>query len=133
MMNTGIGNRTPPAEPPSGLPEVLGVKTARVRFNPPKRFLSGGEYVEAREAFELLVRTSEPLPVADVMPVIFIGEVPIGAGGAVGANLYRFFVYEFDRAPQGAVISLGWPDAPARKRPTRFRFDPAGESRPPVA
>ena len=132
-MNTETTNRTPPGEPQSGLPEVLSVKTARVQFKPPKRFLSGGKYVEVREAFEVLVQTSAPLPVADVMPVIFVGEVPINAGSAVGANLYRFYVYDFDRAPPGGVVSLGWPDAPAQKRPTRFRFTLAGESRPPVA
>jgi hypothetical protein len=125
-MSSQISHGNPPEGPKSRLPDVLSVESKRVSFKPPKRFLSEGKYVEVREAFEVLVQTTGPLPVGDIMPVIFIGDVPINAGGAIGVNLYRFFVYESDRAPLGATISLGWPDSPSLKRPTRFRFNPEG-------
>ena len=117
-------------ESPLGLPGVTGVEVSRVRFDPPKRFYSRGLPVEHREAVQLLVRTTRPLPVRDLTPVIFIGDVQVNEYEQVGDNLYRFFVYDLEELRPGAPVALGWPFAPEAKMPTDFRFN---LNPPPVA
>lgn len=126
------GDSTKPLqfESPQGLPGVKSVEVSRVKFDPPKRFYSRGQPVEHRQAVQLLVRTNGPLPLRDLTPVIFIGDVQINEYEMVGANLYRFFAYDLDKLKPGAPIALGWPFAPEVKIPTDFRFN---LNAPPVA
>lgn len=74
-------------------------------------------------AIELLVRTAAALPVLDVPPVLFVGEVRVDDAAMVGQNAYRFRAYDIGRLRPGARISLGWPYAPETKVPSRFVFE----------
>jgi hypothetical protein len=123
MHNESKG-RSPGRE--SGLPRVVSVEAKRVRYARPRRYFVGQELKEAREAVEILLRTASPLHFTGDGPVLFIGDEPIVEGGAVGLNLYRFFVFDFAHLPAGASISLGLSDSPASKVPTSFSFDPGG-------
>ena len=126
------GDRREPLEPenPLGLPGVTGVEVSRVKFDPPRRFYSRGLPVEHKQAVQLLVRTTGPLPLRDLTPVIFIGDVQVNEYEQVGPNLYRFLVYNLEKLRPGAQIALGWPFAPEVKVPTDFRFN---LNQPPLA
>jgi hypothetical protein len=112
------------------LPEVVGVEARRVRYRTPRIYFAGREQREASEAVEIQVRTAGPLPVRDLSPVLFVGEVPLGEYEPAGRHLYTFYAYEPGRLQEGAPIALGWPYAPDRKIPTRFRYQPQS---PPVS
>ena len=118
---TGSGIRP---ERSSDLPELTGVEIKRVRFDPPRRFYDQGRLVSKSVAIELLVRTSAALPVRDVPPVLFVGDVGVDDAAMVGQNAYRFRAYEMERLKRGARIALGWPYAPDTKVPSRFVFEP---------
>lgn len=117
---TGNGVRR---EGSSNLPELTAVEIKRVRFDPPKRFYSQGRLVSMSAAIELLVRTAAALPVRDVPPVLFVGDVGVDDAAMVGQNAYRFRAYDIGRLRRGARISLGWPYAPEAKVPSRFTFE----------
>jgi len=107
------------------LPEILEVEATRVRYPQPRIYFVGREQREAREAVEILVRTSRSLPVMAMPPVIFVGETPILEYGQAGPKRYRFYVFQPERLQAGSPISIGWPDDPASKVPTRFRYEPS--------
>ncbi len=113
-----------PHDSPYRLPEVLSVEARRVRYPEPRIFFVGQEQKSAREAVEILVRTAHRLPAAAVPPALFVGETPIRAYRPAGRLQYRFYVYEPERLAEGSPISIGWPDDPARKVPTRFHYQP---------
>jgi len=117
-------------EPPSNMPGVSSVQIRHVRLDPPVRFYRDGRLVSAADAIEMLVRTTTPIPVLDITPVLFIGEVPVPHYTHVGTNLYRFRVFDVAELERGARISIGWPFAPEAKVPTPFVFEPGGR---PVA
>jgi hypothetical protein len=108
---------------PLGLPRVTGVEVSLVNLSPPRQFYYRGRLVAHNRAVQLLVRTSGPLPVRDVTPVIFIGDVQVAQYRRVGVNLYRFFIYDVEKLRPGAPIAFGWPFAPQAKIPTDFRFN----------
>ena len=110
----------------SNLPEVTAVEITRIRFDPALRFYREGRLVSASVAIELLVRTSATLPVLDVPPILFVGDVKVDDSALVGQNAYRFRAYDIERLTRGARISLGWPYAPETKIPSRFVFEPPG-------
>jgi len=111
-------------EPLSDLPGVSGVQVRRVRLESPSRFYRDGRLVSVDEVIELLVQLTASLPVLDVTPALFIGDVPVTHYERVGTNQYRFRAFEVSRLQPGARISIGWPFAPAARIPTPFVFDP---------
>jgi hypothetical protein len=113
-----------------GLPDVLGVEAARVRFPQPRLHYVGPQPVEIREAVELLVRTVDEFPILRALsPALFVGETAIPEYERAGKNLYRFFAFDFQRLQEGAPISIGWPQFPQRKLRTTFRYHLRGEAR----
>lgn len=111
---------------PQELPGVESIEINPVRFNPPTRFYRKGELVEQRDAIELLIKTTGPLPNLDLTPVLFIGDIAVDEYARVGTNLYRFVAYQIERLVPGARIALGWPYAPQLKIPTDFNFQLPG-------
>ena len=118
----GVGSQQPP--PSFRLPGVTSVQMRRVRFDPPIRFYRDGRLTAAGEAIELLVETTAALPIRDLTPAIFVGDVPVTHYDLVGANQYRFRAFDVDQLQRGARISIGWPFAPQSRIPTPFVFDP---------
>lgn len=127
-----IERRSPnvPGRAPWGLPEVLGVEAARVRYPQPRLHYVGPQPVEVREAVELLVRTADEFPILRTLsPALFVGETAVPEYNRVGKNLYRFFAFDLRRLKEGAPISIGWPQSPQRKVRTKFRYHLRGEAR----
>ena len=104
------------------LPEVSSVEVLRVRYDKPRVYYLGKERQEAREAVEIMVRTVGEFPVRALSPALFIGDIPIIEYAIAGPNLYRFYAFNFQDLPDGAPISLGWPQFPERRVKTRFRY-----------
>jgi len=121
---------TPVTERPlsmeNDLPAVVSVEASRVRYDPPRQFYVGAQPVQVSDAVELLIRTTAALPVRAISPVLFIGDTVIADYEVAGANLYRFFVFNLERALPGSPISIGWPFAPRTARLTDFRFQIPG-------
>ncbi len=114
-----------PPERPRDIPNIGGIEIKRVRLDPPVRFYRLGRLISEENAIELLVRTSAPMPILNVTPVLFIGDQIVDSYERVGPNLYRFLAFDPERLPRGARISIGWPYAPSAKIPTPFVFDPS--------
>lgn len=117
---TGNGIRR---EGSSDLPELTAVDIKRVRFDPALRFYRNGRLVSVSAAIELLVRTASALPILDLPPILYVGDVKVDDYAPVSQNAYRFRAYEMDRLRRGARISLGWPYAPETRVPSRFVFE----------
>jgi hypothetical protein len=116
-------NKKPFGEEMMGLPGIVGIEISRVRFDPPKRFYSKGRLLEHREAVQIMVKTTRPMPILDLTPVLFIGDLIVNEYEPAGKNLYRFYAYELQRLKVGAPISFGWPYARKKKIPTSFKFN----------
>lgn len=114
---------SPPPNIKNSLPAIVSVEASRVRYDPPRRHYVGKDSVEIRDGVELLVRTTAPLPVLAITPVLFIGDTIISDYKVVAPNLYRFFLFDVERITPGAPIALGWPFAPRTIQPTNFRFE----------
>jgi hypothetical protein len=93
-----------------------------VRFSKPKLHYVGPRPALAAEAVEILVQTDGPFLVRALSPAIFVGEVAVVEYEIVRPNFYRFLAYDTAALQEGAPISLGWPQLPARKIKTRFVF-----------
>src|SRR5437588_4916494 len=108
----------PPTDAGHNLPAILSIEAARIRYDPPRSRYIGNELVKSREAVELLVRTASALPARAITPALFIGDTVVSDYELAGPNLYRFFLFDFERVPLGAPIALGWPFAPRSVRLT---------------
>ncbi|MGH8627802.1 MAG: hypothetical protein ACREYC_21845 [Gammaproteobacteria bacterium] len=111
---------------PGLLPQIVGVEAVRMRYERPRVYYADRQRREAREAVEIMVRTSEELPIADVSPALFVGEVPLVEYEGAGPNVYRFFAFQFEKLREGDPISLGWPYSPEHKVRTNFRYHVKG-------
>lgn len=116
-------NQDFPFEELANLPRILGLEVSKVRFDPPKRFMVKGRMLEKREAIELKVQTSWSLPILDLSPVLFIGDLIVDEYHTIGKNLYSFIAYDIDRLTPGLPISLGWPFAADKRMPSNFNFN----------
>src|SRR5207249_4515145 len=104
------------------LPDILSVEAARVRYKQAKQYYVGRDKRSTSEAVEIVVRTSDELPIANVSPALFVGEIPLPEYTRVGRNLYKFYAFEFQKLEEGTAIALGWPQLPSRKIKTNFRY-----------
>jgi hypothetical protein len=104
------------------LPDILSVRAARVRYQQPIVYYAGRDRRETREAVEIVVQTSAELPIADVSPALFVGDVPLPEYNGMGPNQYKFYAFEFQKLEEGAPIALGWPELPRQKVMTNFRY-----------
>jgi hypothetical protein len=104
------------------LPRLVSVSTRLVTFPEPRTYYAGSERRETRQAVELRVETSEPIPARAVTPILVVGETAINDYTTEGAKTYRYTAYQPERLVQGAPIRWGWPGAPDRLVATRFRF-----------
>lgn len=121
-MNSEITRADIPMRNRGLLPEIVGVEAVRMRYDRPRVYYADRKRREAREAVEIMVRTSDEFPIADVSPALFVGEVPLVEYEGVGPNLYRFFAFQFEKLREGEPISLGWPDSPEHKVRTNFHY-----------
>jgi hypothetical protein len=122
-MDTDSINPNARGEGQARLPAIKSVRVKRARYAAPRRYFRGLQPVEAREGIEVLIETTEELPVRSLSPVAFIGEVLPDDAEVAGPKLYRFFFFDIERLQPGAPISFGFPNAPQLRIPTDFRFE----------
>lgn len=115
------------------LPHLVSVATRQVTFPEPRTYYVGSERRETRQVVELRVKTSAPIPVRAVTPILVVGETAIADYTTEGANTYTFTAYQPERLESGAPIRWGWPGAPDRLTTTRFRFSLGPRSSRPQA
>ena len=76
-----VMNTRGPRRPQEGgrwlLPRVLEVEFRPVKYEAPRPYYVGRERRQTSDALEIMVRTSAPLPVRALSPVIYVGEVPV--------------------------------------------------------
>ncbi len=125
-MDAEISQTNTQENSPLLLPEILGVEAVRVHYDRPRVYYADRQRRETREAVEIMVRTSDELSIADVMPVLFVGETPIIEYVGVSPNLYRFFAFEFQKLLEGVPISLGWLQSPEQKARSKFVYQIRG-------
>jgi len=119
------GRREPRGPRPDfRLPAVLGVEVRRVRLEPPahRNFESR---LPARDAtVEIVVETDGPLPVRDLGPVLYVGDVPVTEVSALDERHYRFVALHPDDLRAGEPVTLGWAGRPDGRIETDVRFEP---------
>ncbi len=114
------------------LPRLVSVAVRRVTYPQPRVYYVGSERRETRQAVELRVETSEPIPVRAVTPILMIGETAIADYNTEEATRYCFVAYEPERLELGAAIRWGWPGPSEALVATPFRFS-LGPGPGPVA
>ena len=118
------------SSPPQGnqwrLPSIESMEMRLVRFREPRIVVVGRDAQRARQAIEFLVRTASELPARALSPALFVGDVAVPEYEWTAGNTYRFLGFDVDRYTQNAVISFGWPQFPATRVATRFRYRLSG-------
>jgi hypothetical protein len=105
------------------LPEIVELSASLQRYESPRVFHLRNRLREVREAVEVIVRTSRPIPATAITPVLYIGDVPLEDYETMSRAQYRFFGAEPERLREGAPISFGYPYIPhERHQRVRFRF-----------
>lgn len=102
------------------LPEIVDVTAVLVRFKTPLTRYQGTKRVRYKEAAEIMVKTSGPIPERALSPVLMVGEVAVGDYEVAGENLYRFHAFDVKELRDGAPMHLKWP----QRRPKRARMPP---------
>jgi hypothetical protein len=121
-------------ENPGSLPEIIGVEAMRMRYSQPRVYYAERERREAREAIEIIIRTSHEFPMTNLSPALFVGDVPLIEYEGAGPSLYRFFAFDFEKLRAGDPVSLGWLHSFETKRRSDFRYEVKGhrEGGPPL-
>lgn len=114
MVMSDSGQLEPTQQPPAPeLPEIVDLTIVRAPFEPPR--LRHFESVLSRydEAIEFHVHTSEPLPIADVSPMLYIGQMLLTEmRGDADEREYTFYAFDEERLEEGAPIAFGYPGSP---------------------
>lgn len=128
-MATDAGSReSDVGKPDFSLPEVLELRSRRIRFDPPKHRNFESGLARHREAIEFVITTDNPIPIRALGPVLYIGDTPVGESAPLRKkNSYRFRAFDPGALKPGAPVSLGWSGQPRRKRKrTRFAYEGLG-------
>jgi hypothetical protein len=106
------------------LPEILEVRTAFRRFDPPRRVTRLGVDLFVEEAVEVGVELSEPFEIRALGPALWIGDEPLTIAEGDGPTSYRFLAFEPDALKPGAPIALSWNASDAPRVATKYLFEP---------
>jgi hypothetical protein len=105
------------------VPDIVAMEAVRVSYAKPRERVLGGRTVPVAEAVEVLIQTSEPIPVRALAPALHIGDVVLTESEPAGPLRYRFFGFEPDMLQDGSEVSLGWITAGGgRPKPIALRF-----------
>ena len=125
-MATDAGSRESDAPKPDfTLPEVLELRSRRVRYEPPQHRNFESALAHHREAVEFVITTDRPIPIRALGPVLYVGDTPVGESAPLRQkNAYRFLAFDADALKPGAPVSLGWSGtAPKTRRRTKFAYE----------
>jgi galactose mutarotase-like enzyme len=127
MTDAFEGIPQPPAERAERfpLPEILNVEVNQRSYDAPRVAYRERERIEHRQAVEIDVTTSSPIPARALSPVLYVGEEPVEDWETVGPNHYRFFAFEPERLPDNAPLAIAWPGQEESRREAAepFRLD----------
>lgn len=128
-MSTDAQGREPIRTPPDiwTLPEIIDVRAVLVRFKKPLIRYDGQKRMEHKEAVELMVKTSKPIPERALSPVLMVGDEAVDDYEVTGENLYRFYAFEMKQLREGAPMRLEWPSRRPRREPKPPVFQFKGE------
>jgi hypothetical protein len=125
-MTSDSGSREEDAPRPDfRLPEVLELRSKRIRYEPPKMRNFESSLARHEEAVEFIITTDEPLPIRALGPVLYVGDAVVGESSPLRErNSYRFLAFELSKLKPGAPVSLGWSGQPrGERRRTRFSYE----------
>jgi hypothetical protein len=123
-VSSDSGSRQPDAPKPDfDLPRVRSVDIRRIDYEAPRRRNFESALARYREAMELLVTTSGPIPMRALGAALYVGDTAVVEMQRVDDTHYRFLAFDLDGLEEGAPISLGWTgDRPEDRHATRFRY-----------
>lgn len=125
-MATDPGSRQPDAARPDfSLPEVLELRSRRIRFEPPKHRNFESALARHSEAIEFVITTDKPIPIRALGPVLYVGDTPVGESAPLRKkNAYRFLAFDPEALKPGAPVSLGWSgQVRGERRSTKFAYE----------
>lgn len=104
--DSGAAERRP--RPDFRLPRPLSITARAIRFSPPKRRNFTSQLPSVESAVEFVIETDGPIPVRDLGPVLYVGEVAVTECTADDDTHYRFVALDPAALRDGAPITLGW-------------------------
>jgi hypothetical protein len=107
---------------PWPLPRIVDVEIAPQDYDAPRVTYRGLERVEHRQAIEIVLTTSSPIPARALSPVLYVGDEPVEDWETVGPNRYRFYAFEPGRLQDDAPLAIGWPDDEESRREAEQRY-----------
>lgn len=115
-------------KPDFSLPEVIELRTRKIRYEPPQHRNFESVLAQHEEAIEFVITTDRPIPIRALGPVLYVGDAPVGESAPLQRrkNAYRFLAFDAEALQPGAPISLGWSGRPQERRPTKFTYERTG-------
>jgi hypothetical protein len=118
----GIPQPHPSSPDPWPLPRIVDVEVALRDYDAPRVTYRGMERVEHRQAVEIVLETSGPIPARALSPVLYVGDELVEDWETVGPNHYRFYAFEPERLQDDAPLAIGWPDDGESRREAEQRY-----------
>jgi hypothetical protein len=107
------------------LPKIISLKMKLVDFKAPKLKTFTSRLSKYKRAVVITIVTEGPIPIRDISPTIYIGNIPSKhSEESKGTNEYKFYVFNFEKIKPGERILWGWAnDPPAKRMVTGYTFD----------
>lgn len=107
------------------LPKIISLKMKLVSFSAPKLKTFKSSLSEYKEALEITIVTEGPIPIRNVPPAIFIGDiVSKHLEEGKGVHEYKFYIFEFKKLKPRETIKWGWiNDAPEKANGTGYTYN----------
>ena len=106
------------------LPKIRRIAIERRRYDPPRRHAIAGAIVEVTQGTEIIVETTEAIPMRALSPALYVGGVEVAENEQVDATTLRFFVADERALRAGAPIVLGWAGHPPSTTRSSHRYEP---------
>jgi hypothetical protein len=107
---------------PWPLPRIVNVEIAHQAYDTPRFSYRGSERVEQRQAVEIVLTTSSPIPARALSPVLYVGDEPVEDWKTIGPNRYCFYAFDPGRLQDDAPLSIAWPDDESSRREAEQRY-----------
>jgi hypothetical protein len=123
-MSSDPGSPEPaPARYEYQLPTVTNVQVRRARAEPSVRRNFESALPSADEVIEIILETSEPIPIRALGPVLYVGETPVTEVTPIDETHYRFTSFEPGQLREGSELSIGWSGQAAERRALGARYE----------
>jgi hypothetical protein len=124
--NIDGSSRTPKPEDPDlwRLPDVLDVRIAWRRLDPPKLVTLQGKDEYWHEALEFELHLSEPLVSRALYPVLWVGDERLSVVTGRSDRVICFYARDAARFAADAPIELAWSSTASPRKQTGYRYRP---------